>query len=462
MNIASAAAAVRPSLPVSAGFHAPTGGAQFARELGGLTLAPSGTASWRSAGPVRLPAQGDGGELPSQTPALPLLAKPIFPGETSVPAAGTSDDDDSATQASSLPAPAKTILPYKFYLPSTAAGDPLDLPMKNKKAAARRSTPQDLVLAGGTNAATQAAALVPTAPPADAASADSTGASLSDSLELLALPADASWSAGNAAPPPKSGASDPAAQAAPSLAAGSNRSSQDLAFATRVQPIGGAEQSALPAEMAASAAVASAGKKVVASAADGNSVPADPNALLPSTMAAPGRDAQPASLPSPAAQAPASANTEAPTPLPQNPPHSAAPLKDISLQVTQADNERVDVRVVQQGNEVHVSVHSGDASLSSGLRQGLAELQGRLEENGYRAEMWRPTLSVATLTPTPGGHSAPDQSRGGDQQSHSGGSQQDGGRRNPNQPNQPRWVEELQSSLDGGENSLGGSHGFSS
>jgi hypothetical protein len=121
----------------------------------------------------------------------------------------------------------------------------------------------------------------------------------------------------------------------------------------------------------------------------------------------------------------------------------------------------VDVRVVQQGSEVRVSVHSGDASLNSGLRQGLSELQSRLEENGYRSEMWRPGFPRARRA-APSAQASTNHSRGGDGQPQQGGSQQESGRRNPESSNQPRWVEELESSLDGGEKSSGGFYGFGS
>jgi hypothetical protein len=144
-------------------------------------------------------------------------------------------------------------------------------------------------------------------------------------------------------------------------------------------------------------------------------------------------------------------------------PRPSAPLKDISLQINQPGKEPVDVRVVQQGGEVRVAVHSSDVTLNSGLRQGLSELQGRLEETGYRSEMWRPGVSAAPVAAATSAHTSANYSRGGDgQPQQQGGSQQDSGRRNPNQSNQPRWVEELESSLGAGETSTGGFHGFSS
>jgi hypothetical protein len=232
-----------------------------------------------------------------------------------------------------------------------------------------------------------------------------------------------------------------------------------MAFAARVQPGQSVDHSALPAEMASAAALASASKKVVA-ADNENASPADAYGLPAATTPTLERSAQPALAALPAATASHAAET--PAPLAESLPKASAPLKDISLQVTQPGKDPVDVRVVQAGSEVRVSVHSGDANLTSGLRQGLSELQSRLEENGYRSEMWRPGASAAPLTPTPSAQASTNHSRGGDGQPQQNGSQQDSGRRNQNQSNQPRWVEELESSLTGGEKSSGGFYGFSS
>jgi hypothetical protein len=242
-----------------------------------------------------------------------------------------------------------------------------------------------------------------------------------------------------------------------------------MAFAARVQPVQGADHAALPAEMASAAAVASASKKVVAAADDENATPADGPGLLAAATAAAStameRNAEPNASPSPAAPLAGHATHQTETSssaAADGLPKAATPLKDISLQVSQPGKERVDIRVVQQGSEVHVSVHSGDASLNSGLRQGLSDLQSKLEENGYRSETWRPGASAAPLAPAPAAQASPNQSRGGDGQPQQGGSQQESGRRNQNQSNQPRWVEELESSLTGGEKSSGGFYGFSS
>jgi hypothetical protein len=261
------------------------------------------------------------------------------------------------------------------------------------------------------------------------------------------------------------GAPEQASESAPPTvtpAAGPSEPTQEMAFATRVQPAQNSNHSTLPAEMASSSAVASASKKIVPAADDVDAAPAGTRAVLAATTAAIERDTQPATTSAPAAQgAPAAHRTEAPALPADNVAKPSAPLKDISLQVNQPGKGPVDVRVVQQGSEVRVSVHSADASLNSGLRQGLSELQSRLEETGYRSEMWRPGAAAAPVTTAPSAQASTNHSRGGDGQPQQGGSQQESGRRNPNQSNQPRWVEELESSL-GGEKSSGGFYGFSS
>ena len=138
----------------------------------------------------------------------------------------------------------------------------------------------------------------------------------------------------------------------------------------------------------------------------------------------------------------------------------APPIKEISLQVTQPGKDKVELHVVQHAGEVRVSVHSGDSDLLHGLRQGLSDLVDRLEENGYRAETWRPGVSAEPQASASQNHSSPGDPRGGNGQSHSGGTQQDGGRQNQNAPHQPRWVEELETSLTGAAETSGEFHGF--
>lgn len=260
----------------------------------------------------------------------------------------------------------------------------------------------------------------------------------------------------------------PAEPATPNATAPAGSAPQEMAFAVRIQPVQSVDNSSLSAEMASAAAVASANKKVVAAgdvaAGDnGSSSSASATTLLGAATATFERhteSASPSLETAPAATA--GRPTETSALLTESQPKASAPLKDISLQVAQLGKERVDIRVVQQGSDVQVSVHSGDSNLTSGLRQGLSELQSRLEESGFRSEMWRPGVSTTPLAASPASQASTNQSRGGDGQPQHSGSQQESGRRNQNQSNQPRWFEELESSFTSGEQSPGGFHGIGS
>jgi hypothetical protein len=144
------------------------------------------------------------------------------------------------------------------------------------------------------------------------------------------------------------------------------------------------------------------------------------------------------------------------------PKSAAVPLKDISLQVAQPGAQKVEVRVVQQSGELRVAVRTGDSDLAHGLQQGLSDLVGRLQEDGFRAEAWRPGSTVAS-TPVLESRTNSGASQNGDGQSYSGGSHQRGeGERRQGQFQRPGWVEELENSTGGGEQSQGASYGIGS
>ncbi len=143
-------------------------------------------------------------------------------------------------------------------------------------------------------------------------------------------------------------------------------------------------------------------------------------------------------------------------------PKTAAPLKDLSMQVRQSNQESVELRVVEREGELHVAVRTGDADLAHGLRQGLPELVDRLDQSGFRTEAWRPAGVVSAPEPSSQAHTRSSDSRNTDSQSQSGWSQQERGQRDHNQSNRPKWVEELEGNLAGvEEKSTGEFHGFS-
>ena len=436
MTIASAANAAVPTLPGVVASRTSTdddsaSGAQFARHLNGLTTESEDADAWRPAGSAKSPQNPpEQGETTSANPPADLtaiLGKGF--GLTRLPARGLS-------LALGLSAAPKSTL-----LSQTPT----------------HKTPRTHEATGESPQAIPIAVPAVPAPEIDAA----VSATADELVNNIAKGVDADIPVQPAVPHRAPDALAGAARPTVTAATGPAQPAQEMAFAARVQPVQSTEQSPLSAEMSSAAAVASASKKVVGSADEANANLSDARGLLAATNTTTA-ELTPATSPT-AQSAGATHRVEVPASPADNSPRASAPLKDISLQVNQVGKERVDVRVVQQGSEVRVSVHSGDSNLTSGLRQGLSELQSRLEESGYRSETWRPGASTAPLAPAPSAQASTNHSRGGDGNQQQGGSQQqESGRRNPNQTNQPRWVEELDSSLTGGEKSSGGFYGFSS
>lgn len=78
-------------------------------------------------------------------------------------------------------------------------------------------------------------------------------------------------------------------------------------------------------------------------------------------------------------------------------PSAPASRHTISVNLADAGSEAgVNLRFVERGGEIHVSVRSADAGLAQDLRGGLSELTRNLEHAGIRAEIAAPVPSGAT------------------------------------------------------------------
>ena len=71
-------------------------------------------------------------------------------------------------------------------------------------------------------------------------------------------------------------------------------------------------------------------------------------------------------------------------------PAAATPLKSLSLEFTPDGAGDVRLRVTERAGEVHISLHSSDASLGGKLHDGVHDLVGNLSKAGYEAEAWTP------------------------------------------------------------------------
>jgi hypothetical protein len=124
-------------------------------------------------------------------------------------------------------------------------------------------------------------------------------------------------------------------------------------------------------------------------------------------------------------------------PIAPEPPPTPAAARDIRLEVNGGE-QRVEVRLVERGGEVHVAVRTPDAHLAETLREDLPALSSRLTESGFRTETWRPGDSGGEWhrhrEPTPA--SPPEDSNG--QTRHNGREQQPGDQ----QPARPKVPEE--------------------
>jgi hypothetical protein len=140
--------------------------------------------------------------------------------------------------------------------------------------------------------------------------------------------------------------------------------------------------------------------------------------------------------------------------IPLAAPKATSHVTDVSvnIQVPRADasgDDRVAIRMLQRGSEIHVSVRTPDSQLAQSLRQDLGKLTTGLDQGGFRTETWRPTAvnSGAQTNTSPQHQPQPDSSnRDGGSNNRSGGNsgQGSGEQKRRQQDERPRWVAELE------------------
>jgi hypothetical protein len=126
----------------------------------------------------------------------------------------------------------------------------------------------------------------------------------------------------------------------------------------------------------------------------------------------------------------------------QAPPASTnlTAVRDVRLQVSGSDNQRVDVRVMDRGGELRVSVRADDPSLVRSLQDNVGDLSTRLDQARFQSEVWTPRMEAASQTDsanTNGNGRA--FSNGGETFGRDGQGQQNG-----RQQQQPFWVDDFE------------------
>jgi hypothetical protein len=175
--------------------------------------------------------------------------------------------------------------------------------------------------------------------------------------------------------------------------------------------------------------------------------------------------------PSPIVAAPASASTPEPQPSARiqvasaaeydtagpaavrSKPASEATDVSVIVPVARLDStgeDKVAIRMVQRGAEIHVSVRTPDNQLAQSLRQDLGKLATGLDQAGFRTETWGPAVTGADSLSQSNGHQESSQGAphrdGAGADAHSPG--QDGrgaGEQSRRQQQErPQWVAELE------------------
>jgi len=143
----------------------------------------------------------------------------------------------------------------------------------------------------------------------------------------------------------------------------------------------------------------------------------------------------------PAAPQPAepTARTERILEPPPAPPTSA---NDIRVRVPDNNGGSTQVRFLESGGEVRVSVRTADAELAQNLRGHLNDLTQRLADGGIPAEIWKPGSAASSSQ-----NNQPQPDRDG----RGSGGQQPGGQggQQNHQEKRPAWLEQMEASLHG-------------
>jgi hypothetical protein len=127
--------------------------------------------------------------------------------------------------------------------------------------------------------------------------------------------------------------------------------------------------------------------------------------------------------------------------------NTTRPMKEISLQISTEGEQKVDVRLVERGGEVLVSVRTQNTALAHEMRQELGSLTGKLAQSGYATEQFTPP--AASSSNPSDQRDAPqnqDSSRGQGQDQHNGGSGQQQQPRDE-RGKRPAWLDEVKNSL---------------
>ncbi len=242
---------------------------------------------------------------------------------------------------------------------------------------------------------------------------------------------------------------EPAVSTAPIAPSG------EIAFAARITPEGNAPaaptpspvQDTAPSKARVQAAPSEASEPTSTKSSAVNEKPAEPVSKIEAPLSPTPQAGQNHSAPPEKGETP-SVNPSPTARMEQviEPPPAAAPgsSHDITVRVPDATERGTDVRFVERGGEIHVSVRTGDNELAQTLRGGLNDFVSKLEHSGMHTEVWQPGSDAQNPQNDPRqqqGDSRGDQRGFGSGRNHAGSQDRQDGQKDSKKP---RWVEELE------------------
>ena len=118
----------------------------------------------------------------------------------------------------------------------------------------------------------------------------------------------------------------------------------------------------------------------------------------------------------------------------------AEPVRSAHVQITGSDNQRVDIRLLERGGALSVSVRSGDSNLTKALQEHTPELNRQLSADRFKADIWTPSSQKQSQDRNGSGEQPRDRRNDGgpnDEQSKKDQKQ--------NQQQDPSWVTAFES-----------------
>ncbi len=119
--------------------------------------------------------------------------------------------------------------------------------------------------------------------------------------------------------------------------------------------------------------------------------------------------------------------------------YRSEPVRGAHVQISGADNQRVDIRLVERSGALSVTVRSADIGLAKMLQDRAPELNNNLSLQHFKTELWTPPANKSSEPRSSDGNSASQH-----EHSQQSGDRNNDRRQNGKQQDEPEWIAELE------------------